>query len=316
MRSRRVRRVVVTAALLGGAAISIPSGSRAAITAPGAVARPDGKGDQVIAYYDARDGFTSFISLRNESTAPLNVGLLFDDTSFGNTFSETIQIAPLGLVTIDVGALRAQGLASTAGVAFATTVNAAGAPIVSRALAGSFTIANLATSSAWGAPALARSAVEPSARQPAPAPAPPPVALATVIDGSDILLPPIQPGNADLAAYFDPQVLANGGGSNQLIFIGFEDVPGPVYSAKAGLASWTLQALDKTGNQVAITTFDATGIVVTDLASVAGPDVNGASGSITFIAAGTTKPLTRLIFFTESLGPFTTGYLLPRTGRS
>lgn len=288
----------------------------AAVTAPGAVARPDGRGDQVIAYYDARDGFTSFINLRNESSAPVTVSMLFYDATFTHALAKTITIDALSLTTIDIGALRQEGLAVSAGVVFATTVNAAGAPIVTRALAGNFTVANLATNSAWGAPALARSAVEPSARKPTPAPAPPPVPVATVIDGTDILLPPIQPGNADLATYFDPDGIARGGGSNQLIFIAFEDVPGPVYGARAGQASWTLQALDKHGTQVAITTFNPSGVVVSDLVSLAGAETNGSSGGITFIAAGTTNPLTRLIFFTESLGPFTTGYLLPRAGRS
>jgi len=60
------------------------------------------------------------------------------------------------------------------------------------------------------------------------------------------------------------------------------------------------------------TTFRASGVTVTDLASVAGPGVNGAPGSIRFSAEPVSGgPLeTRLIFFAESLGTFGTGYQL------
>ncbi len=302
---------LITAAFL--LALARPA---AAVSAPGAVGRPDGRGDQVIAYYDARDGFTSFINVRNESSAAVSVSVVLYDATFTHTFAKTTTIDAFNLTTIDVGALRLEGLSPSAGIAFATTVNASGAPIVSRALAGNFTIANLTTNSAWGAPALARSAVEPSARKPPPAPSPPPLAVATVIDGADILLPPIQAGNADLATYYDPDLLARGGGSNELIFVAFEDVPGALYTAQAGQVPWTIQAINKQGEQVALGTFTASGVMVTDVATVAGPDANGSAGGIVFIAPGTTRPLTRLIFFTESLGPFTTGYLLPRAGRS
>jgi hypothetical protein len=52
--------------------------------------------------------------------------------------------------------------------------------------------------------------------------------------------------------------------------------------------------------------------VVSDLVAVAGSAINGASGALTFSSAASAKPLTRLIFFTETLGTFGTGYLLPR----
>jgi hypothetical protein len=313
---RRNHRTAIRALTAAALLLALAPHATAAVSAPGAVGRPDGRGDQVIAYYDARDGFTTFINLRNESSAAVSVKVLLYDATFAQSFTKTITIDAFNVTTIDVGGLRGEGLSPSAGIAFATTVNASGAPIVSRALAGNFSIANLATSSAWGAPALARSAVEPSARKPPPAPSPPPLALATVIDGSDILLPPIQAGNADLATYYDPDFVARSGGSNQLIFVAFEDVPGATYTAQAGQVAWTVQAVNKHGEQVGLATFNVSGVVVSDIASVVGADANGSAGGIVFIAPGTTKPVTRLIFFTESLGPFTTGYLLPRAGRS
>jgi len=41
--------------------------------------------------------------------------------------------------------------------------------------------------------------------------------------------------------------------------------------------------------------------------------VNGQSGAILFGAGTTAAPLNRFVFFTETLGTFATGYLLPPT---
>ena len=60
-----------------------------------------------------------------------------------------------------------------------------------------------------------------------------------------------------------------------------------------------------------VPTFGASGVVVTDLASVASSGVDGASGSIRFSAAPVEESVTRLIYFVEALGTFGTGYLLP-----
>ena len=103
--------------------------------------------------------------------------------------------------TIDVGVLREDGLPAQAGVAFATAVNPEGAPIVSRALAGSFTVANLLTSSAGGAAGAGRSAVALSGSgvsEPA---------IGTVIDGASVLLKAIRPDRLTLAVYYDPATL-------------------------------------------------------------------------------------------------------------
>jgi hypothetical protein len=65
------------------------------------------------------------------------------------------------------------------------------------------------------------------------------------------------------------------------------------------------------GAGVDTSAFTANGVTVTDLASVAGPGVNGAAGSMEFRASNANIDLSRLIYFTEALGTFGTGYLLP-----
>ena len=87
---------------------------------------------------------------------------------------------------------------------------------------------------------------------------------------------------------------------------------GETYSAQTGITTWSLAANRNNGLAIEpIPDFVASGVVVTDLASVATTAVNGASGSMTFDANTTPAFLSRLVFFTETLGTFATGYLLP-----
>jgi hypothetical protein len=298
--------------------------ARAETVFPGATGRPNNRGDQLIFYYDVRDGFTTFVSIRNEAVSELHVELVFYGPSFTAPFTQTVTVPATrgtdglpgtgGLTLIDVGALRTSGLAATPGVVFATAVNDMGQPIVSRGLAGNFTVANVATGSAWGSPGAARSAIHPpTPGADACAPKQPNPTLGSVIDGSTVLFAPIQPANADLTAFYDPATLAPAAlGGNQLIFFSFVDVPGPTYAAAAAHTQWNFEAIRNTGEGLGPEHVDVSGVVVTDLVSVIGPGISGSSGAMLFSADASSAPLTRLIFFTETLGTFSTGYLLPR----
>jgi hypothetical protein len=322
-RYRGHRHAMLVPALL---ALVVLAARADAQTFPRTIARPNNRGDQVIFYYDVRDGFTSFLSLRNGGSSELHVSVLFYGPEFAAPFTQLVtlptapgdagQPANGGLVVIDVGALKASGLPAQAGVAIATAVDAAGQPIVTRSLAGNFTVANLRTSSAWGSSAAARSAIQSGAATgPAACPTNPPAPQpGTVIDGTSVALTPIQPGTAELAAYFNPDTLAPAAlGGNQLIFINFDDVPGLPYQAKVGSTTWFVKAVRNSGVQVPSHKLTTAGIVVSDLATAVGAGVTGSSGSVLFTAdSNSDTRLTRLVFFTEALGTFGTGYLLPR----
>jgi len=316
-------RTLVT--LLLATALLAPARSGSADTIfPGSVARPNNKGDQVIFYYDVRDGFTTFLNLRNGAGTELQVQLLFYSGDFSQPFEQTVTLPAVpgssggagtgGVVVVDVGALRTSGLASDAGVAIATAVDTAGHPVVTRALSGNFTIANMATSSAWGSQGLARSAIHPpTAPAGTCAPSPPAVTLGALIDGTTVVLTPLQPGTGDLAAYYNPDTLAPAAeGGNQLIFASFVDVPGATYSAAAEKTTWNITGVRSSGAPLGPTHVDVTGVVVSDLVTAAGKQIAGEGGALTFTAPASSKPLTHFIFFTESLGTFSTGYLLPR----
>ena len=63
--------------------------------------------------------------------------------------------------------------------------------------------------------------------------------------------------------------------------------------------------------RASVNAFIANGVTVSDLASVAGAGVNGTTGSMRFITEVGPQNSNRMVYFTESLGTFGTGYLLP-----
>ncbi|MEB2283159.1 MAG: hypothetical protein OZ922_00615 [Myxococcales bacterium] len=273
-------------------------------TGPPPIFGPDSSGDQLVFYYDARDGFTTFLTVRNRSIATKVVQVSFYGPEFANPpFTQTITLAGGGLHILDAGALHASGLPPRVGVAFATVIDGSGTGITSWALSGNFTVANLATGSAWGAPALARSAVHDDGTFPSPG---------SIIDNTVVSLPAICMPGLELAAYYDPDALApSDDGGNQLIFLSFEDVAGTPLGVQSATTDWSVYGLRSNGSLLANTGFSGTGVVVTNLVTVLGADPSGSSGSILFESTPYCGRRTSLIFFAEALGTFGTGYLLP-----
>jgi hypothetical protein len=310
----KLRIVVTTIAL---AAVTACPARADVLINPNAIDRPEAKGDQLIFYYDARANFTTFLNLHNDSGSGLDVEVLFYNPTFNSPFTREITLDAHETRIVDVSGLKTAepALAAQFGVAIATAVNHAGKAIVTRALSGNFTVANLQVGSAWGAPAAARTAVFSSEALLRALPISSSPDPGTVIDGTTVVLPPIQPTNAHLAVYYNPETLAPASlGGNQLIFIAFEDVPGEIYSAQVAATTWSVAANRNDGASIGpIAPFVAGGVSVSDLVSIAGTDVNGASGSMSFNAFASAAPISRFIFFTETLGTFATGYLLPPT---
>ena len=264
---------------------------------------PRALGDQVLLYYDARDGFTTFLNLASNAETELEVVLDLYGGAVAAPLGQSVVLPPRGTRTIDVGALRADGLAAEAGLAVATVRNAAGDAVVSRALAGSFTVANLRTLSAWGGPAPARIA------RPVASPAALP-AIGTVIDGEAVVLEQIRPSVLDLSVYYDPgtlQPVADGG--NQIVFVSFRDVADGRGGIAGAPTTWDVRTTRNDGTVLPATSRAASGVSVSDLVTVGGAGVDGAAGGMAFTARGAAT--NRWMFFSESLGTFATGYALP-----
>jgi len=267
--------------------------------------RPLARGDQVVFYYDARDGFTSFLNVANEGATDLFVQLVFYGPLLDQPFEMVQSIPARGTRTFDVAEIRGSGLPAQAGVAFATAIDDGGQSVTSGALAGNFTVANLATQSAWGGPGAARMGRQLGG----PTPVLPPTG--TVIDGTSVVLDQLSPERLDLSVYYDPNSLqpADQGG-NQVIFVAFDDLVGPDYGAVARTATWTLEATRNTGAPISTASRSLSGVQVLDLATLVGSGVGGSAGRLGLTLETASAP-NRLVFFQESLGTFATGYLLP-----
>lgn len=255
----------------------------------------------MIFYFDARPGFTSFLSLASAAEAQLTVRIDLRAADLRPSLTLEEVLAPGATRTLDVGALREAGLAPEPGLAVATAVDATGTPLTSRALAGTFSVANVELGSAWGGPGAAR-----LARRAGDASLPP---LGTPVDGATVLFEQIRPAALDLATFHDPAALANGGG-NQVVFVSFDDVAGEAPALARAAMRWVLAARRNDGDEIATVAHDTSGVEVSHLERLLGPAVNGAGGRLELVARTPAAP-NRLVFFSQSLGTFSVGHLLP-----
>lgn len=271
---------------------------------PGVVRQePSSRGDQVLYYLDARPGFTTFLSVANVGGDALDVRVDFHASDLSPSHELLLALPAGGSRTIDVGELRDEGLVAGPGLAIASAVDAAGEPLVTRALAGNFTVANLALGSAWGAPGVAR-----SARLAAGGETP---ARGTHIDGDAVVLEQIRPDAVELAVYHDPATLEDASeGGNQLIFVSFDDASGRAPDVAGAAMRWVVSATRSDGGEIDAAALDTSGVEASHLAAIVGPEVLGAAGHLELVAR-TPSAGNRLVFFAQSLGTFATGYLLP-----
>lgn len=269
--------------------------------APGA-STAGSRGDQVLAYFDAREGFTSFLSLANtgDEAIVVRVDLRGHDLRLLRSWRETL--AAGATRTIDVGGLRSDGLPAEPGLAIATAVDDTSGAIASGALAGNFTVANLALGSAWGAPAVARRARVVATGAAAPAGA--------SIDGTEVVFETVGPAAVELATYFAPDTLDRPeAGGNQVIFVSFDDVVAAPEVVRAAMR-WVVAGTHNDGTPIAAPVAETSGVEVTHLEELLGAGAIDASGRLELIAR-TPSADNRLVFFAQSLGTFATGYLLP-----
>lgn len=273
-----------------------------------AVDHAGGAGDQLLFYYDARPGYTTFVNLANLGTSDLAVRVRFYGQDLRAALEREEFLPAGGTRTISLDAIVAAGLPRQAGLALAAAVDGAGEPVVSRALAGNFTIANLQTQSAWGAAAIARAGMVRQGGAMVRA------AVGAALDGNTVRLQQIRPGAVDLAVYYDPldlEPVERGG--NQVVLASFADAVGDGLALLPATQGWRVGATRNSGEVVADVAHATTALEVTDLASLAGAAVEGSSGRLSLVAQGETAA-NRLVFFVESLGTFATGYLLPPVG--
>lgn len=300
-------------AALGGALVLMLGGVITTHADVAPLAQPESVGAQLIFYYDTREGFTTFANISQleiDDRGPVTVQIDFWGPTFETKISQTITLGVREQRVIDVGALKAtNGLGAQQGIAIASVINEFSNPIALPVLTGSFTVANLATGSAWGAPAAAR-----SARVAADGSA---VSFDMVVDGTSIVYQSIQAPRLILANYYDPQTLAPASANGrQVIFINFKNAAGsggsPITSAST---AWGVRAVRADGQLISDTVITVSGVTEFDLVSLIGDGANGAAGGVSFFTLDQDLGESRLVFFAQSLGTFGTGYLLPLLNR-
>jgi hypothetical protein len=274
------------------------------LTAPPGLARvrPAARGDQVLAVYDARDEATTFLNLSNAGAGDLTLEIALYGPDLDLCAVRRTVVPAGGTRTLDVASLREDRLPAATGLAIATAIDNAGRPVTSGALGGTFTIADLATGAAWGAPALAR-----SARRAAGGTLPPP---GTPIDGDSVRLERLEPPALDLAAYYGPAAISAQGGATSLISISFDDGAGAPIEPIAMPTRWRLRAWRGDGAVVANAEIERSGVAVDDLPVLLGPEAASTAGRARLTASGP-RAANRAVFFVQSLGGFASGYALP-----
>lgn len=260
------------------------------------------RGDQMLAYFDARDGFASFVSLANTGDEPLvvRIDLRGRDLRLLRSWQEPLDAGASRIV--DIGGLRAGGLPAEPGLAVATAVDDEGGAIASGALAGNFTVANMTLGSAWGAPAIARRSRVVATGSRAPA--------GVAIDGKVVVLETQRPGAVELATYFAADTLDRPeAGGNQVIFVSFDDVEGFPPEVASAAMRWSVDGTRNDGTPIGAPAIDTSGVEVTHLEELLGSAASDVSGRFELVAR-TPSADNRLVFFAQSLGSFATGYLL------
>lgn len=267
--------------------------------------RSSGFGDQLLYFWDGREGFTTFLAVRNLGSEDLTIEMQLYGPDLGEPFSDIVSVPARGAEIFDIQELRERGLDTDFGLAVAHAIGPSGEPVVSQALAGSLTVANLSTSSAWGATATARIAVELDGGETQLPP------TGDVIDGENVLLRAVRPESVVLPLYFDPDSLDPAElDGNQIVFLTFNDEPGIPFRATARGTTWAIEAHKSDGTPLSSADWTSEGVVVSDIVSVLGEESRGSAGSATLrtVAGGAYN---RILFFTQSLANFGTGVLLP-----
>ncbi len=291
---------------MGAALVLMLSGAMTTYADVG-LREPSSIGSQVIFYYDTREGFTTFASINQIGSTPVTVQIDYWGPTFETKVTQTLTFAPFAGRVIDVGALKAtNGLGAQQGIAVASVIDEFGNPINPYVLTGNFTVANLATGSAWGSPVagrVGRNAVDGTTTLPS-----------AIVDGTNVVYQSFQVDALNLAAYYDPQTLAPvSAHGNQVIFINFKNATGVGSPLTSASTAWALTAMRIDGQQLPSRTVTVSGVSESDLVSLLGEDANGSAGRVIFLTRDTAAGVSHLIFFVQSLGTFGTGYLLPST---
>jgi len=267
------------------------------------IAVPDVRGDQILFVYDARPNRTSFLLVSNPGDDPVTVEVaLYPASLDGKLASTTLELASAGHSVIDPASIAAGAAAGSAGLAVVTPIRSAGDPtpvVPSAPLAGSFTLANTALQSAFGENGFGRLAVGNGGSR---------AAAGTAVDGSTVRYQRIAPAVLAIPVYFAPASLgpaANDG--NRVVLASFSDRYDGGFSIAPATAARDASFFGGNGVRSAERALSVSGVLLSDLQSVAGPEaVLPGSGKVFFAVSAPNANV--LGVFSQSLGTFASGH--------
>jgi hypothetical protein len=296
------RRARAARTLLALAGMMLLLGVARGASAQGTIVVPDVRGDQLLFVYDARAARTSFLLLSNPGDQPVTVEVaLYPATLASRLGTTTLTLESAGHVVIDPGTIAGGAAAGNAGLAVVTPIVAAGnaTPVVpSVPLSGSFTLANTALQSAFGENAFGRLAVTSGGAR---------AAAGSTVDGGSVHYQRIAPAVLAIPLYFSPPTLGpveNDG--NRIVIASFADQYSGAFSVTPADANLDAAFFDGGGVRIAERSLTASGVLLTDLQSVAGAERTLTSSGKVFFAID--APGANVIgVFAQSLGTFASG---------
>lgn len=291
---------------LTGVALILLSLLIAAPLAAQTVPAPDASGDQLLYLYDARTDRVPFLSVANPSdeTVFVEVALYPADLS-ARLGDAVLELGSAANQVIDLTTFAGGVASGSAGLVVMTPVVSRDdrRPIVPpRPLIGGFTLANLALGAGFGQNPFARFAMTSDGQ---------PAAPGTVVDGSAARYERFAPGVLAVPVYFNPDTLAPPErDGNRVLLAAFTDRYGVPFTVGPLAASFTATFFDATGMRVAEQPGQLTGVLLSDLQSLAGgASVSGSSGKV-FIALDAGEGSVFGVF-AQSLGTFAAGQAMP-----
>jgi hypothetical protein len=263
------------------------------------------RGDQLIFFYDAREGRVPFLNVSNPSTQPVAIDFAFYPENLAARIGTVrLELPGLGHEIVDPTTIAGGAVTGQAGLAVVTPIVSTSdpRPVVPPApLVGSYTLANLTLGSGFGENPMGRRAVN-SIGEPA--------APGSDVDGGTIRYQRFHPLVLAMPGYFNPQTLGppeNDG--NRVILAAFTDAYGSTFEIGAASRSATAVFRNTGGAQVATGPVNVSGVLLSNLQSLAGATTLDSSGKLFLELADGDGNVFGI--YSQSLATFASGGRMP-----
>jgi hypothetical protein len=277
------------------------------------VETPGVSGDQLIFYYDATSGHVPFLVVSNFSSEvlTLDVGWYSQDLT-QRIATQTLPLVPGGNVILDGSSVV--GVGGHAGLTVVTPVGPDGRPIVppvpattipnanTGALTGGFTLADLASNSAFGSNPVARVAVDIDGHH---------ASADSVVDGTEVKYQVIAPEYVVAPFFFNPA--SSVPVTNRVVLASFMDrYTASGFAIAPGVLSLQYDVVDPEGFITEDESLSFSGVLITDVTTL-NHGIPSSSGKLVFRSAVAPLQDGANLFglISQSLGTFGVGQIMP-----